>query len=504
MGILIVLLMFMATPAFAQEKAAPVTQEKVAPVAQEKAAPVTQEKAAPVAQEKAAPVTQEKAAPVAQNKAVPAQGQPPKNVTKHADGHYTANMDPSNAEKFEVHVVQQGETLSAIAKASLNNPKLWPLLWESNDHIVNPHWIYPNDKILINRLKPPPMLISETISEIPEPVPPPPFELATNTQQQAPAPVPETQEATAPPPKPIQYPNLILSAPPPPPPPKATFVLNLPDPKPTTEIKRADLYCSGFIRSQEFPDDLKVIGRFGSDPGAMATTADYVYLNLDAQKSIQPGSVYQIIRPTKHIHDPEKSHDLGKHFLEVGQIRVVLLQDEYALARVTYNCEALELGDIAVPFRDVNVPDLPRPRPFSPMMTASGETKGFVVLSKSAVTNFGSAFKGTDKIAGVRSGTLEPVEKGIEAAGGIVYVDVGRPNGVAPGDLFIVFRETPPNEKLYPLPHGVDKLNHSRVAIAEIVILKVEERSSTALVTYSTDAVMSGDMIEKRAPLPRR
>jgi len=49
---------------------------------------------------------------------------------------------------------------------------------------------------------------------------------------------------------------------------------------------------------------------------------------------------------------------------------------------------------------------------------------------------------------------------------------------VKPGDLFIVYRGS--------------------VAIAEVAVLKVEEKSSTALVTYSTDALVLGDQVERR------
>jgi hypothetical protein len=437
----------------------------------------------------------------AQGKGAPAQGQPPANLTKRADGHYTANTDPADADKYEVHVVLPGETLSGIAKSTLDNPKLWPQLWESNDHIVNPHWIYPNDKILIHRLTP---ATTEATAVVPEPVTPPPAEAAAvaavEAAQQIPQPVapPEPPEPTPPPPKPIQYPTLILSVPPVKPQATTSFELKLPERKPISEVKKFDLYCSGFIRHGGVSDDVKVIGRFGTDPGALANETEYVYMNVDRGQDVKPGATYQIIRPTRSIND------LGKHFLDVGQIRVVLIQEDYALARVTSNCEALEIGDIVVPFQDVTVPELPRPRPFSPMMTTSGENKGRVVLAKTAVSNVGSVYEVSDKLAGVQEGHLEPLERGLESTGGIVYIDLGRPHGVAPGDIFIVYRETPPNDKLYALPSKSSRLDHSRVAIAEIVVVKVEDRSSTALVTYSTDAITSGDMIERRTPLPRR
>ena len=37
-----------------------------------------------------------------------------------------------------------------------------------------------------------------------------------------------------------------------------------------------------------------------------------------------------------------------------------------------------------------------------------------------------------------------------------------------------------------------------KTAVGEIVILRVEERASTALVTYSTDGLSLGDSVERR------
>src|SRR5262245_30346488 len=82
----------------------------------------------------------------------PPQGPPPKNLTKQADGHISANASPANTADFEVHTVAMGETLSGIAADVMKDMKLWPQLWEQNEHIVNPHWIYPNDKILVRRV----------------------------------------------------------------------------------------------------------------------------------------------------------------------------------------------------------------------------------------------------------------------------------------------------------------------------------------------------------------
>src|SRR5213593_2996224 len=199
------------------------------------------------------------------SKGVHAQGPPPKNLTQRADGHFSANPDPSNPEKFEIRIVKMGDTLSLIAAEVLKNPRLWPQLWEQNEHIINPHWIYPNDKILIR----PVTVLSEAKPPEPEPAPEPP-----------PPPAPEVEAPPPPPPPPVPLP----------PEPERTFVLD--ERKPTPEVKIDDLYCSGFVRVAPIPRNAKVISWFDPNSGLLAAEADYVYLSQGSEDGIVNGTVY--------------------------------------------------------------------------------------------------------------------------------------------------------------------------------------------------------------------
>jgi hypothetical protein len=48
------------------------------------------------------------------------------------------------------HTVRRGDTLWDLARAYLNNPFLWPVIYEANRATIrNPHWIYPTEMIII-------------------------------------------------------------------------------------------------------------------------------------------------------------------------------------------------------------------------------------------------------------------------------------------------------------------------------------------------------------------
>jgi hypothetical protein len=413
---------------------------------------------------------------LAQTRTAPQQGPPPKNLTVRPDGHVSANEDPANPEKFQVHVVISGETLSGIAGDVLKNPRLWPQLWEQNEHIVNPHWIYPNDKILIEPIT----VLSEAKPPAPEPPPPPP-----------PAPA-ETPRRTLPPP---------VSPPQPPPVQQQVFVLA--PPKPVPQIKYEDLYCSGSVRTTLVPADLKVVAKFEQTGGVLATETEYVYLSQGAEDGIAVGSAYQVVRPTQKLTNPngrtKADRDLGMHYLDVAQLRVVMAQPDFSLARVVRTCaDAVDPGDVLLPFEQAGFPEPPRPRPFSPFMTTNSGVRGTIISTKDVMLNFGSSFQASAQIPGVRGGNLGPLERGVASEGTIVYIDIGQEQAVKAGDIFIVYRQLAVDQTLQNLPKEVKKVEFARSAIGELIVVKVGERAATAVVSYATDGLTFGDAVERR------
>jgi hypothetical protein len=185
---------------------------------------------------------------------------------------------------------------------------------------------------------------------------------------------------------------------------------------------------------------------------------DYVYLSQGSTAGIITGDIYQVVRPTRKLTNPSAHtdgfRDLGTHYIDVAQIRIVVSQPEVSLARIVQSCgDAVEVGDFVIPFEKINLPPPPRPRQFSPTIQASGPAKGVIVAAKSVLMNFGSTFETTGIIAGVGgTGRLGITDRGLAETGSIVYIDVGRDQNVNPGDLFIVYRAPDLDHRLYPNP----------------------------------------------------
>ena len=90
---------------------------------------------------------------------------PPKPLYLRGD-HWTPYDPPTEfPEGSTVHIVQKGDTLWDLAQQYLGDPYLWPQIWERNPYILDSHWIYPGDPIVIDVAVQAPMPEQEIIEE---------------------------------------------------------------------------------------------------------------------------------------------------------------------------------------------------------------------------------------------------------------------------------------------------------------------------------------------------
>src|SRR3954452_10891012 len=77
-----------------------------------------------------------------------AAGRPPHGLPLVRD-HWTAWNPPTPAATDQVHVVARGDTLWGLAAKYYGNAYLWPQIWEKNKYVLDAHWIYPGDPLVL-------------------------------------------------------------------------------------------------------------------------------------------------------------------------------------------------------------------------------------------------------------------------------------------------------------------------------------------------------------------
>jgi hypothetical protein len=251
------------------------------------------------------------------------------------------------------------------------------------------------------------------------------------------------------------------------------------------------VYCSGFYTDEKVPDATRLVSGEQSDNKITFARGDYVYINRGMDKGVRVGDRYSVVRPEKDELDVEwfKWQDkllkaMGTHYLDAGQLRVVVVQPKVAIAQITLSCDYMQRGDIVLPYQERPDPTFKDPGVFNHFAPVSGKPVAMIVESKDYQQSAGR--------------------------GNTVYVNLGTNKGVKVGDYFRVFRyqgslaETAPQTKGYQdrlYGFGSSPGNYTwndlpREVLGEGIVINVSRNASTVLITYSSITMYTGDYVE--------
>ena len=123
--------------------------------------------------------------------AIPASADTPTPPTdlKLVGDHWTP-WDPPEAGP-DSYIIKKGDTLWDLAAEWLDDPYLWPQIWDENRYILDSHWIYPGDPLVIpGRPNVVPDDGPPAVAQLPDPDPtPPPQVIDTTPSPLAPEPL---------------------------------------------------------------------------------------------------------------------------------------------------------------------------------------------------------------------------------------------------------------------------------------------------------------------------
>jgi hypothetical protein len=227
---------------------------------------------------------------------------------------------------------------------------------------------------------------------------------------------------------------------------------------PVTE--ETTMACAHYVVSDEEDESLRVIGNEDGAAKNAFADRDILYLNKGSNAGVKPGDVYTIHHRAYDVKHPVRGRTIGHKIETTGWLRVLLVEENTATAVVEQACVDIHLGDYLKPYEKPNVPLVLRRPPPDRLTPPTGKAQGYVV-----------DIADDSMVAGT---------------GQLVSIDLGSEIGIAPGNMLTVYRI------VYP------SVPTTRSVLGEIAVLTVRDRTATAKVMYSRDAIMNGDQVELR------
>jgi hypothetical protein len=366
---------------------------------------------------------------------------PPQDLHLVGD-HWTAWDPPQPPAGVQVHIIERGDTLWDLAAKNYGNPYLWPQIWEKNQYILDAHWIYPGDPLVMGLEVAPVDTLTDNggTDDGDEGTGAPEVTGDVLTPEQAAgAPIPLGAES--------------------------------------------DIYCTGYIGDLDEKFAYTIIGSeyeslgpnldlgasygFTGKYGRVGTvkynlsTGDIVYLDGGRASGMTAGTVFTVVEPQSRVVHPLTHQVAGRFYHYVGRIRVLSVQEDTAIGEIVHSCDPILVGQQLQAFEPEPVP-LGRPSALRPVNYPSPE----------------EALRGSPVILFSQDNLVSLAEDHV------VYIDRGSDQEVTPGDMFTIYR-----------------LNHDGlppIVVGELAVLAVHRNSAVAKILESRYAVFIGDRLEPK------
>jgi LysM domain len=360
------------------------------------------------------------------------------------DGHWTAWNPPAPPPGEQVHVIAKGDTLWDLAARYYSDPYLWPQIWERNQYILDAHWIYPGD----------PLVLGPQVAPV------------DNLSQGTGGP------GTGGPGTDPNAPDGALSA---------DAAAGAPIPLGA----ETDIYCQGYIGEleEQFPFEItgseaeaqalipgsaagrrtgQNLARYGANTTVKfgLSTGDIVYVDGGRARGLSAGTQFTVVAPNEPVLHPVRHEVVGRYYRYLGRLRVLSVQENTGIAEIIHACDPITVGSFLTPFEPEPVP-LGRPTAVRPVNFPAAAEK----------------LQSAPSIVYVRDNILALGEDHV------VHIDLGE-DAATPGDVFTIYRENRPG-----LPP---------VVLGELAVLSVHRRFAVAKILESRYPIYLGDRLDPK------
>ena len=305
--------------------------------------------------------------------------------------------------------------------------------------------------------------------------------------------------------------------------PAPTPTVVLPDQhQPQNVIGKSSLYCAGFIRHERLPKMPEIVGAEEEQEQRKFSDGDVVYLNAGSAQGIKEGQTFQIIRPrgdVKGVHK-QKHGFMGTYVQDVGQLEVFRVRENTAAAEITMSCDQVLLGDLLTPVPDREAPVRRAEANFDRFADPSGKQTGRLMMAKDSrelltrndvvYIDLGSEdqIKRGDYLTIYRplgTGNVTRVDNEESARNRSIgfqsnrYRGGGFSNQASRAKDSTAFSDANGHYSNRPISSREVKRNRPlmpRKIVGEMVVLDVQKRTATAVITRVAAEVHTGDWVE--------
>ena len=386
---------------------------------------------------------------------------PPK-ILKLVDGHWTPWDPPTPADGADVYVISKGDTLWDLASRDLEDPYLWPRIWDLNRYILDSHWIYPGD----------PIVLPGPVQVVAEEVLPP----------DVPAVDDGTKEADVGFEFPVEA-DMVVPEDPSGRPRNAIWA----KPHPNDVADWSEMLCAGYIVAE--PEDSEAfIYASEEEQKNMLGTGDVVYINQGLSSGVRPGDKFFIVHKEEKLLHPVLNRRLGWMFRKKAILQVLTAQADAATAEIIDGCDSVHVGYDIIRYEELK----------SPQKRDTG-------LERYGVEDNGNV------TGHVVYGGLS---QAVVGQGDIVFIDLGMADGVEKGDYLMVYRDDVTGQKYneagflawdWKHKSSVSALNVRNIPdglaiprnmVGELAVIDTNHHTATAKIMYSWREIYLGDRIQ--------
>jgi hypothetical protein len=199
----------------------------------------------------------------------------------------------------------------------------------------------------------------------------------------------------------------------------------------------------------------------------MISQGDLVYVRPMGDVSFEPGDRFTVYRTLAALKDPDTGDVIGIQHHVLGMVKITEVHPEFAIATVTNSFRDIQINDLLMPYRERS--------PRIVLRESKPGLDGRILASQELATI-------------------------IYATHSIVFLDKGCKDGVRVGQSYSVY---------YREEEVIDPKKKQRILLppvdyGRILILRTEETTATAVVTYSEKAIEPGARVRSIVPVPVR